>query len=87
MLQGMAVDRVLLKGEALVESSSSEDCITSLSVADLPTDPCARFAHLFALRPRWELPDLEPYLADLQVRPGLSLSNSIDVLRQIQEGA
>ena len=59
----------MLKGEALMESSSgSEECIVSLSIADLPTDPCARFARLFAVRPRWELPELEPYLADLQVR-------------------
>lgn len=59
----------MLKGEALMESSTGpEEYIVSLSIADLPTDPCARFAWLFAVRPRWELPELEPYLADLQVR-------------------
>ena len=65
----MTVDRTILKGEALMESSSGpEEYIVSLSIADLPTDPCARFARLFAVRPRWELPELEPYLADLQAR-------------------
>ncbi len=69
----MTVNRTMLKGEALMESSTGpEEYIVSLSIADLPTDPCARFARLFAVRPRWELPELEPYLADLQVRLILS---------------
>ena len=68
----------MLKSEALVESSSgAEDSIISLSTADLPTDPCARFARLFALRPRWAIPDLEPYLADLQVCPVLNLGSNL----------
>ena len=72
VLQGMTVDRAMLRGEALVEGGSgAEEVITALSIASLPTDPCARFARLFALRPRWALPELEPYLADLQVCPVL----------------
>ncbi len=64
----------MLKGEALIEGNGgAEQSIISLSIAELPSDPCARFARLFALRPRWALPDLEPYLADLQVRPALAL--------------
>ena len=60
----------MLKGEALIEGSGgAEESLISLSIAKLPSDPCARFARLFALRPRWVLPDLEPYLADLQVCP------------------
>ena len=67
----------MLKSEALVESSSgAEESIISLSIANMPTDPCARFARLFALRPRWALPDLEPYLADLQVCSVLYLQRS-----------
>ena len=58
----------MLRGEALMEGSAgAEDCILALSVADLPTEPGARFTELFAARPQWELHDLEPYLADLQV--------------------
>ena len=58
----------MLRGEALMEGGAgAEDCILALSVADLPTEPGARFAELFAARPQWELGDLEPYLADLQV--------------------
>ena len=38
------------------------------------TDPAARFAQLFAMRPCWELPELELYLTDLQVRLLTSLS-------------
>ncbi|CAL5221649.1 g3876 [Coccomyxa viridis] len=70
--EGMTVDRAMLKGEALIEGSGgAEESLISLSIAKLPSDPCARFARLFALRPRWVLPDLEPYLADLQI-PGRS---------------
>ncbi|CAK0780439.1 hypothetical protein CVIRNUC_005054 [Coccomyxa viridis] len=70
--EGMTVDAAMLRGEALVEGRpGAEDCILALSVADLPTEPGARFAELFAARPQWELRDLEPYLADLQV-PGRS---------------
>ena len=77
--QGMTVDAAMLRGEALVEGSpGAEDCILALSVADLPTEPGARFAELFAARPQWELRDLEPYLADLQVSTQL-LSNALPV--------
>lgn len=75
MLQGLAADKAMLRGEAIVErgsgssGSGAEECLVRLSAADLPSDPGARFARLFALRPRWELPELEPYLADLQVHP------------------
>ena len=68
----------MLRGEALVETGSSseaEGCVIALSMAELPTDPAARFARLFAVRARWELPGLEPYLADLQVCALASLSS------------
>ena len=75
----MTVDAAMLRGEALVEGSAgAEDCILALSVADLPTEPGARFAELFAARPQWELHDLEPYLADLQVSTQL-LSDMLPV--------
>ena len=66
--QGMTVDQAMRRGEALVDrSAGAEGCVQSLSVADLPAEPGARFAELFAVRPQWELHDLEPYLTDLQV--------------------
>lgn len=58
----------MLRGEALKEDVGGEEHLRSFRAAALPADPAARFAALFAARPRWELPDLEPYLADLQVR-------------------
>ena len=67
----------MLRGEAVVETGSSseaEACVIALSVAELPADPAARFARLFAVRARWELPELEPYLTDLQVYLFTSLS-------------
>ncbi|EIE26940.1 hypothetical protein COCSUDRAFT_32309 [Coccomyxa subellipsoidea C-169] len=67
----MAVDLSMLRGEALREEIGGEDMLRHLPAAAMPTDPAARFAALFAVKPRWELPDLEPYLADLQV-PGRS---------------
>ena len=71
----------MLKGEALIEGNSgTEESIISLSIAALPSDPCARFARLFALRPRWALPDLEPYLADLQVCPALDLQHALCIV-------
>ena len=64
----MTVDQAMLRGEALLEGTAgAESCVQSLSVADVPAEPGARFAELFAVRPQWELHDLEPYLADLQV--------------------
>ncbi len=67
-MQGMAVDLSMLRGEALREEIGGEDMLRHLPAAAMPADPAARFAALFAVKPRWELPDLEPYLADLQVR-------------------
>ena len=78
LLQSMTVDRAMLRGEAVVETGSSseaEACVIALSVAELPADPAARFARLFAVRTRWELPELEPYLAELQVCGLASLSS------------
>ena len=78
LLQSMTVDRAMLRGEAVVEtggSSEAEACMIALSMAELPTNPAARFARLFAVRTRWELHELEPYLADLQVCGLASLSS------------
>ncbi|BDA43076.1 Sister chromatid cohesion protein DCC1 [Coccomyxa sp. Obi] len=69
--EGMRVDLSMLRGEARQEEAGGEKLLCHFPAAALPTDPASRFAALFAARPRWELPDLEPYLADLQV-PGRS---------------
>lgn len=64
----------LLVGEALVEAGgSSGQNIRAYSVRDLPRDPAARFATLFAERPRWEWRELEPFLKGLSV-PGQSVA-------------
>jgi sister chromatid cohesion protein DCC1 len=69
----------LLAGEALIEAPSSttdggsgygggsggERFVEAFAAADLPLEPRARFAALFARRVRWERPDLEPYLAGI----------------------
>lgn len=66
-MQGMTVNLSMLRGEARQEDVGGEEFVRNFPAAALPTDPASRFAALFAARPRWELPDLEPYLADMQV--------------------
>lgn len=65
----MAVNTGMLRGEALIETIGGEQVVQHFPAHGLPSDPAKRFAMLFAARPRWELPDLEPYLTDLQVTP------------------
>ena len=57
----------MLAGEALIEESGGEQIVRRLSVKQLPKDASARFAELFAIRPRWYMQDLQPYLEGLQV--------------------
>jgi hypothetical protein len=66
-MQGMAPDAGMLRGEALLEEEGGERVVRLLCAEALPPDPAQRFAALFQARLRWELADLQPYLADLQV--------------------
>jgi sister chromatid cohesion protein DCC1 len=63
----MAISMGMLRGEALTDWAGGEEIVQHFPAYGLSSDPPQRFAMLFAARPRWELPDLEPYLADLQV--------------------
>lgn len=51
----------------LPPGSGPEARIAPFPAAALPADPAERFAALFAVRPRWQWIDLEPYLAGLKV--------------------
>ena len=62
-------DAGMLRGEALAEEAGGATLIQSFPAADLPADPAQRFGVLFAARPRWQLAELQPYLAGLRVRP------------------
>ena len=70
-MQGMAPDAGMLRGEALVEEEGGERYVRLLCAQTLPPDPAQRFAALFQARQRWELADLQPYIADLQVNIAL----------------
>ena len=58
----------MLRGRILEEDVAGERVLRGFSVADLPGEAGPRFAALFALRPRWLWPDLEPFLEGLQAR-------------------
>ncbi len=67
--EGMVPSFELLRGEALVDSEAAGPTgklgVQLLSVHELPRKAAERFKLLFSVRPRWELPDLEPYLDGL----------------------
>jgi hypothetical protein len=63
----MAVSMGMLRGEALCETVAGAQFVQHFPASAMPGDPAQRFGMLFAARPRWQLPDLEPYLEDLQV--------------------
>ena len=67
--QGMVPGAGMLKGEALTEDVGGTAFVQSFSAADMPADPAQRFGVLFAARPRWQLAELQPYLAGLRVSP------------------
>ena len=59
-----ACDEKLLRGLALVEKAAdgSEGTVRPFRASRLPKTPKERFAALFALKPRWTMDELEPYL-------------------------
>jgi hypothetical protein len=67
---GVAPDPAALAGEAVVDAPPAAHpaapppppTVTKLRAADLPREPAARFAALFAARPRWERSEIGPYL-------------------------
>ena len=80
VVQGMEPDAGMLRGEALTEDAGGTAFVHSFPAADMPADPAQRFGALFAARPRWQLAELQPYLAGLRVSPseqGVRLSLSV----------
>ena len=71
--EGMIPSFDLLRGQALVDAepagpaggSTGVAGVQLLSVEDLPRRAAERFKFLFSVRPRWELPALEPYIEGL----------------------
>jgi sister chromatid cohesion protein DCC1 len=68
--EGMTPSFDLLRGEALVDGDAQAGStgrlgVQLLRVADLPPKAGERFKFLFSIRPRWELPALEPYIENL----------------------
>ena len=58
MLAGLAlVEKASQKGE-----NASDKIVRPLKASSLPRDPKARFAALFAFKPRWTLEELAPYV-------------------------
>lgn len=66
-LQGLQVSIDMLKSEVLIENVGGELILKYFPIERLPKDPVQRFKQLFAVRPKWQLADLEPFLAGLQV--------------------
>lgn len=68
-MQGVAADRAVLRGEALMEGGGegAHMHIKRFRACELPTDPAARFDALFNERPLWLWDDLEPYVSSMAV--------------------
>ena len=54
-----------LGGEAIAEASGGQHWVVALPAGALPKAPRARFAALFAVKPKWAADELAPYLADV----------------------
>jgi sister chromatid cohesion protein DCC1 len=66
--EGMTPHLGMLRGEVLLDADAPAEGgagVSAFSACGLPRDAPARFAALFARRPRWELPALAPYIQDL----------------------
>ncbi|KAL6769983.1 hypothetical protein ACKKBG_A33125 [Auxenochlorella protothecoides x Auxenochlorella symbiontica] len=68
--ESVPADLSCLGGIAVIDEASAT--LQYLPLDSLPADPAGRFGALFAMRPRWRLEELEPYLQGL-ADPGQSL--------------
>ena len=77
-LEHIEVREEYLAGLALVErpESATEAFVRTLIAKDLPTEPAERFAALWAVKPRWTMVELEPYLKG-QARPGQTIESQL----------
>lgn len=63
-------DRAILKGLALEETHGPRLVLQPVRRSELPAGVKERFAFLFALRPKWLLDDLRPFIGDLVTSSG-----------------
>ena len=57
----------MLKQDVLIEVHGAEKVLRHFPIEKLSKEAAHRFAQLFAVRPKWLMPDLEPFLMGLQV--------------------
>lgn len=70
----------MLRSDVLLETMAGERIIKYFPLGRLSKAPAQRFNELFAVRPRWQLSDLEPYLSGLQVQQSLLCQMIVSVL-------
>ena len=63
--EGFTPDAGMLRGEALVEVQGLESWVCRFSLSELPRTAKERFEALFARKPRWTMPEIEPYLREV----------------------
>lgn len=66
-MQGMLPTLSMLRGIAIQEDTGSNQFVKLFDVAQLPSEPAARFKAVFQENPTWLWQDLQPYIEDLQV--------------------
>eukprot|EP01034_Spumella_vulgaris_P021397 gene21397-27427_t len=81
---GMAEHEHLLRGLALREPIAGNNSFAYkyFSIADLSLDPKTRFSQLFAVKPRFRLDELEPYLVGLFGPGGVLPKSQAELLLQ-----
>ena len=87
-LNDIEVKEEYLAGLALVErpERATEAFVTTLIANELPTEPQARFKALWAVKPRWSMAELEPYLKG-QARPGETIESQLLKYTRVTQGA
>ena len=76
-----------LSGLALIDrpERAAEAFVRALIASDLPREPGDRFAALWAVKPRWTLSELDPYLKG-QARPGQNIEAQLLKYCRVTQG-
>jgi len=87
-LSDFEVKEEYLAGLALIDrpERAMEAFVTTLIASDLPKEPEDRFKALWAVKPRWSMAELEPYLKG-QARPGETVESQLLKYTRITQGA
>jgi sister chromatid cohesion protein DCC1 len=87
-LHDVEVKEEYLAGLALIErpERATEAFVTTLIASEIPTEPEARFKALWAVKPRWSMAELEPYLKG-QARPGETIESQLLKYTRVTQGA